>query len=325
MASTARPLRRRMRRKRQSRINGRGHGPGPALRMERRRSGSWCRRPFAARRGLRNTNRRRLAIFFGGSHGRLLCVRLYRGRSGRLGWRGCRGGCGRRLFFPFHGLRHGNRLRWLRSRHILHDFAQRRRRSRLNALTGPSEHVVGDRRLSRGFAHGRQRRLQRSDGVIECQSVRLKISAALLRASPTMAASTMAPLISRLRLPRVPRPRLPPECASHPARRPDRLRARRFLSTLQDARDDIGFEALAIDMARIEHGDGVGVVAESREQMLKRHLGRPRRPGEVGAACQRRNRDRPTSGFEQYLWPSRPRRLLKRRPRTGQDWPDRMR
>jgi hypothetical protein len=158
----------------------------------------------------------------------------------------------------------------------------------LNALTGPSEHVVGDRRLNRGFAHGRQRRLQRPDGVIECQSVRLEdfrgiASCIADDGGEHDGAVDIAPAASACR-----------GCgrlqdAPHVLRDAERvLRVRRWLGTLQDTRDDIGFEALAVDMARIEHGDGVGVVAESREQMLKRHFSGARRPGEVGAPCQRR-------------------------------------
>jgi hypothetical protein len=65
------------------------------------------------------------------------------------------------------------------------------------------------------------------------------------------------------------------------------LRVRRLLRALQDTRDDVGPKTLGVDLTRIEHGDGVGIVAESREQVIERHVGRACRAGEVGAARQR--------------------------------------
>ena len=59
-------------------------------------------------------------------------------------------------------------------------------------------------------------------------------------------------------------------------------------AALIGSRCHIGAKPFDVDMARIENCDRVGIVAQRPEQMLKRHLARPRRLGELGAARQRR-------------------------------------
>jgi hypothetical protein len=62
------------------------------------------------------------------------------------------------------------------------------------------------------------------------------------------------------------------------------------LGACQDAGDDVAFDAFTTDMARVEHRNGVGIVAEGGEQMLERNLWRSGRFRELGAASQRRRK-----------------------------------
>ncbi len=95
----------------------------------------------------------------------------------RSGWRhGCRGRF--RLRMCLNACARWRRRRRRRLRHILHEIAQRWRRSRLHAFPRPRQNIIGDRRLSGGRALWRrcrrQRLLERANRAVERQSMRLQ-------------------------------------------------------------------------------------------------------------------------------------------------------
>ncbi len=93
------------------------------------------------------------------------------------GWRhGCRGRF--RLRMCLNACARWRRRRRRRLRHILHEIAQRWRRSRLHAFPRPRQNIIGDRRLSGGRTLWRrcrrQRLLERANRAVERQSMRLQ-------------------------------------------------------------------------------------------------------------------------------------------------------
>lgn len=95
----------------------------------------------------------------------------------RSGWRhGCR--VRFRLGMRLPACARWCRRRRRRLRHILHEIAQRWRRSRLHAFPRPRQNIIGDRRLSGGGALWRrcrrQRLLERANRAVERQSMRLQ-------------------------------------------------------------------------------------------------------------------------------------------------------
>lgn len=95
----------------------------------------------------------------------------------RSGWRhGCRVRFRLGMHLPAYA--RWRRRRRRRLRHILHEIAQRWRRSRLHAFPRPRQNVIGDRRLSGGRALWRrcrrQRLLERANRAVERQSMRLQ-------------------------------------------------------------------------------------------------------------------------------------------------------
>lgn len=162
----------------------------PILRAARRTLPSAV--PIAAALSLRSELRARPAIlrWSGPLRSCRVCIRWLRfetrcrGRTrfkGRFrhGWRhGCRRHFRFRLGMRRHACARWRRRRRRRLRHILHEIAQRWRRSRLHAFSRPRQNIIGDRRLSGGSALWRrcrrQRLLERANRAVECQAMRLQ-------------------------------------------------------------------------------------------------------------------------------------------------------
>lgn len=66
-----------------------------------------------------------------------------------------------------------------------------------------------------------------------------------------------------------------------------RRRFRRIDGRLRKPAHDVGFERRNINVARVEHCDGVRIVAERRQQMLQSYIGRTGRSRKFGATRQR--------------------------------------
>lgn len=242
----------------------------------RRKRCSFGRRLWSGR-GTRTAERRLLPVWFFC----LLALGLRR-RGFRMRWHGARGV---RAIRP----RLGRRRRWRRGpRHILHDFAQRRRCTGLDAFACPGEYVIGDGRgrPCRYVARRRQCGLQGPDGVIECQPVGFenlcgRASRVADNCGQHDRAVDIAPAASARGRSRS------LEDAPNVLRYAEGIMTfRRRFSALQDARDDISLQAFSVDLASIQHRGRIGIVAEGREQMLKRNLCRAARPGKVGPPCQ---------------------------------------
>ncbi|WP_290979757.1 hypothetical protein [Hyphomicrobium sp.] len=146
----------------------------------------------------------------------------------------------------------------------------------MDALARPRQNVVGQRRLRLlrrcSFAWRLEGLLQGADGVLECQPVgfqdlgRDASGVANDRGKHNCAVDIAPAAAPRRRCRRF-------KDATHLSRYAKRiLWDRVLLSRLQNAMNCVAFDSLAADMARIEHGEGIGIVTQGGEQMLKRHL-----------------------------------------------------
>lgn len=144
----------------------------------------------------------------------------------------------------------------------------------MNAFAGAGEHIVGDggRRLRGGcgrFTRGGQCRLQSTDGVVKGQAMGFEnfgghASRVADDGGEHDCAVDVPPAASA-------RGRCSGfQYAADVFRYAKRiLRVRRRLRACQHARDDIGFQPGAVDLARVEHGAGIGIVTKGGKQMLE--------------------------------------------------------
>lgn len=160
-------------------------------------------------------------------------------------------------------------------RHILHDVAERWGRARLHALTGAGQDIVGDGRLRLRRCHfaGRcERRLKRANGVFEGQAMgfenfRGDASGISHDRGEHNGAVDIAPAAASGRSGRC------FQNAPNLRRNTERvLRGCAGRGCFQYAGYDVAFDPLTADLARVEHGDGIRVITEGCEQMLKRDL-----------------------------------------------------
>lgn len=160
-------------------------------------------------------------------------------------------------------------------RHVLHDVTERWGRARLHALTGAGQDIVGDGRLRlrRGCFAGRcERRLKRANGVFEGQAVGFEnfsgnASGVSHDRGEYDGAVDIAPAAASGRSGRC------FQNAPNLRRNTERiLRGCAGRGGFQYAGDDVALDPFTADLARVEHGDGIRVVTEGCEQMLKRDL-----------------------------------------------------
>jgi hypothetical protein len=192
----------------------------------------------------------------------------------------------------------------------------------LNALARAGENVIGDRRVHRwSFLWRRQCRLQCPDRVVERQPVRFEDFRGIASGisddggehdGSVDIASAASACCGCGRF----------EDTPNVLRDAERvLRVRGLVRrALQDAGDDVGLETLAVDLARVEHGLGVWIIAESREQMLKRDIGRACCSGKVGAARQRRREIRRHRNLRNICG-RHAHDVSRNEGQDGQDWP----
>lgn len=162
-------------------------------------------------------------------------------------------------------------------RHVLHDVAQRRCGARLHAFAGAGQDIVGYGRLGLlrrrwCFTRRIERSLKRTNGVFEGQTVRFEDFSGNASGiaddggehdgavDVTPAAATRCG-------------RCGFENAANLGRDAERiLRRCTARSAFEHAGNDVAFDPFTADMARVEHGNGIGIVTKGCEQMLKRDL-----------------------------------------------------
>jgi hypothetical protein len=196
----------------------------------------------------------------------------------------------------------------------------------LHALPRPRQHVIGNGRLRlnlrlrRCFTRRRQRRLEGAYGVLEGEAVRFqnlggKASRVTHDGGQYDGAVDVPPAASARSC------RRGLENAPHLNRDAKRIGRRRAgLRAFENTRDDVALDPFSADVAGIEHGHGIRIVAESREQMLKRDLSRARCAGEFGAASQRRREFRRHRDLRK-IWCRYAHDISVKEGQDGQDWP----
>jgi len=170
-------------------------------------------------------------------------------------------------------------------RQILHEVAQRRRRTRLHTFPGARQNIVGNRWLSNRSSRrrGRQGGLQGPDRAVERKSVNLQY-----------VCGDAAPVADDRRK-YDGAVDIPPSATSGGCRRgfedtPHIMRNAKTCRRLRgiDARlsklpHNVRFERRNVNAARVEHRDGVRIVAERGQQMLKGNIGRTGASSKLGS------------------------------------------
>ncbi len=194
----------------------------------------------------------------------------------------------------------------------------------MHALASPGQDVVGHGRLSRRLARRRQRRLQGANGILEGEAVRLQD----LGGDASRVSNDGGEYDGAVDVP--PAASARSGCgglqnAPHFDRNAKRImRSRLRTYAFQNAGNHVSLDALAADVAGIEHGQSIGVVAEGREQMLKRDLSRAHRSGELGAASQRRGEFR-RHGDLRNIWCRYAHDISRKKAKTGKTGQDSLR